>query len=169
MEMHSRQSLYEIHGISAPQRRQKRRRPLARLAIARILAVLKRIKAAIEAELAARHAITELVSTNDHMLRDLGITRSDIEDAVRGSRANVGTDGGPFLLNETGQSYRPCRRSALPISHQKDGLSRSCKECAHGDRWKRARNTSPGRCEGIDKNISTRQMRFARERGGGKL
>jgi uncharacterized protein YjiS (DUF1127 family) len=105
MEMHSRQSLYEIHGISAPRRRQKRRRPLARLAIARILAVLKRIKAAIEAELGARHATTELASMNDHMLRDLGITRSDIADAVRGTRANVGTDGGPFLSNERGQSY----------------------------------------------------------------
>jgi uncharacterized protein YjiS (DUF1127 family) len=106
MELHSRQSLYEIHGISdAPPRRQKRRRPLARLAIARVLAVLKRIKAAIEAELAARYAITELASMNDHMLRDLGITRSDIGDAVRGSRANAGTDGAPFLSNETGQSY----------------------------------------------------------------
>ena len=106
MEMHSRQSLYEIHGISdAPPRRQKRRRPLARLTIARVLAVLKRIKAAIEAELAARYAITELASMNDHMLRDLGITRSDIGDAVRGSRANVGTDGAPFLSNETDQSY----------------------------------------------------------------
>jgi uncharacterized protein YjiS (DUF1127 family) len=105
MEMHSRQSLYEIHGISAPQRRQKRRRLLARLAIARIRAVLKRIKAAIEAELAARHAITELNSMNDHMLRDLGITRSDITDAVRNTRANVGTDSGPFLSNERGQSY----------------------------------------------------------------
>ena len=106
MGMHSRQSLYEIHGISdAPQRRQKRRRPLAGLAIARVLAVLKRIKAAIEAELAARHAITELASMNDHMLRDLGITRSEIGDAVRGSRANVGADDAPFLSYETCQSY----------------------------------------------------------------
>ena len=60
MEMHSRQSLYEIHGISAPPRRQSRRGRIARRAITRLLAVLKRIKAAIEAELAARHAITEL-------------------------------------------------------------------------------------------------------------
>jgi hypothetical protein len=106
MELHSRQSLYEIHGISdAPARRRKRRRPLARLAIARVLAVLKSMKAAIEAELAARYANTELASMNDHMLRDLGITRSDIGDAVRGSRANAGTDGAPFLSNETGQSY----------------------------------------------------------------
>ena len=105
MEMHSRQSLYEIHGISARRRRQKWRRPLGRLAIVRILAVLKRITAAIEAELSARHAITELTSMNDHMLRDLGITRSEIADAVRSTRANVGTDSGPFLSNERGQSY----------------------------------------------------------------
>src|SRR5258708_38161577 len=104
MEMHSPQSIYEIHGITI-QRRRRRSRLIARLAFTRILAFLKRIKMAIEAELAARHAITELASMNDHMLRDLGITRSDIEDAVRRSRANVGTDGGPVLSDETGQSY----------------------------------------------------------------
>ena len=108
MELHSRQSLYEIHGISdAPQRRRKRRRPLARLAIARVLAVLKSMKAAIEAELAARYANTELASMNDHMLRDLGITRSDIGDAVRGSRANVTTTDDPLLSNDS------CRTSPV--------------------------------------------------------
>ena len=55
MEMHSRQSLYEIHGISAPRRRQKRRRPLD-VSHARIFAVLKRIRQRDEAELASpRH------------------------------------------------------------------------------------------------------------------
>ena len=51
MEMHSQRSLYEIHGISAPPRRQSRRGRIARRAITRLLAVLKRMKAAIEAEL----------------------------------------------------------------------------------------------------------------------
>jgi len=106
MELHSRQSLYEIHGISdAPPRRRKRRRPLARLAIARVLAVLKSMKAAIEAELAARYANTELASMNDHMLRDLGITRSEIVNAVRRPRTIVGTDDGPVFSGITGQCY----------------------------------------------------------------
>jgi uncharacterized protein YjiS (DUF1127 family) len=99
MAMHSRRSLHNINGISAPPR------PAARLAIARILAVLKRIKTAIEAELAARHAITELASMNDRMLRDLGIKRSEIESAVRRSPANVGTDDGAVFSNDTGRSY----------------------------------------------------------------
>ena len=44
MEMHSRQSLNEIHGISAPPRRQPRWSSLMRLSIAGVLAVLKGIK-----------------------------------------------------------------------------------------------------------------------------
>jgi hypothetical protein len=62
MEMHSRRSLYEIHGISAPLRRQLRQSPIARLTIAQILITLRRTINAIEATLAARHAITELAS-----------------------------------------------------------------------------------------------------------
>ena len=42
---------------------------------------------------------------NDHMLRDLGITRSEIESTVRRSRANIGMDYGPVLSNDTRQSY----------------------------------------------------------------
>jgi uncharacterized protein YjiS (DUF1127 family) len=83
MEMHSRQSLSEVHDISVLSRRQSRRRLIAGTAIARVLAFLKRMKTAIEAELAARQAITELASMSDYMLRDLGINRSEIEDAVR--------------------------------------------------------------------------------------
>ncbi len=105
MEMHSQRSLYEIHGISAPPRRQSRRGRIARRAITRLLAVLKRMKAAIEAELAARHAIEELARMNDHMLRDLGITRSEIESTVRRSRASVGTDDGPALSTDIGQGH----------------------------------------------------------------
>ena len=104
MEMHSPQSIYEIHGITI-QRRRRRSRLIARLAFTRILAFLKRIKIAIEAELAARHAIAELASMNDRMLRDLGITRSEIENVVRRPQSNVGTDDGPVFSNDTGQSY----------------------------------------------------------------
>jgi uncharacterized protein YjiS (DUF1127 family) len=86
MEMHSRQSLSEIHGISVARRLRSRRPSIARLAMARILAFLKAIGTAIKAELAARRAIAELASMDDHMLRDLGISRSEIESAVRPPR-----------------------------------------------------------------------------------
>ena len=115
MEMHSQRSLYEIHGISAPLRRQSRRGGIARRTITRLLAVLKRMKAAIETELAARRAIGELAGMNDHMLRDLGLTRGEIEGTVRRPRANVGTDVGPALSNDTGQNY-----PALPTINSPD-------------------------------------------------
>ena len=51
MEMHSRLSLSEVHDISVLSRRQSRRRPIAGTAIARVLAFLKRMKTAIEAEI----------------------------------------------------------------------------------------------------------------------
>lgn len=92
MEMHSQRSLYEIHGISAPPRRCSGGGRIARSAINRLLAVLRVIKTTIEAEWAARRAIEELAGMNDHMLRDLGITRGEIESTVRRSRARIGTD-----------------------------------------------------------------------------
>jgi len=109
MEMHSQQALNETHGISAPPRRQPRWGSLTRLSIARILAVLKRITKAIDAELAARHAIIELASMDDRMLRDLGITRGEIESLIRWPRGNVRADDGPVLSSDAGY-HRP----ALP-------------------------------------------------------
>jgi uncharacterized protein YjiS (DUF1127 family) len=119
MEMHSRRSLYEIHGISAPSRRQLRWPPIARLAIAPILIALSRITRAIEARLAARQAITELASLDDRMLRDLGITRSEIESAVRRSRANVATDDGPVLSNDTARAPSDATRLARSPSDRR--------------------------------------------------
>jgi uncharacterized protein YjiS (DUF1127 family) len=60
-----------------------------RLSIARVLAVLKGMTKAVDAELAARHAIVELASMDDRMFRDLGITRGEIENLIRRPRANV--------------------------------------------------------------------------------
>ena len=65
MEMHSRRSLYEIHGIRARSGRRLRRPPIARIAIPQILIALRRMLRAFEAELAARHAIAELASLDD--------------------------------------------------------------------------------------------------------
>jgi hypothetical protein len=47
LEMHSRQSLCEVHGISSGPRRQSRPGRIARRAITRLLAVRKRMKAAM--------------------------------------------------------------------------------------------------------------------------
>jgi uncharacterized protein YjiS (DUF1127 family) len=115
MEMHSRQSLNEIHGISAPPRRQPRWGSLMRLSIAGVLAVLKGIRKAIEAELAARHAIAELASMNDRMLRDLGISRSEIKNLIRRPRGNVRADDGPVPSGDAGY-HRP----ALPMISSPD-------------------------------------------------
>ena len=105
MEMHSQRSLYEIHGISAPPRREPRRGRIVRRAITRLLLFLKNMKTTIEAELAARAAMGELASMNDHMLRDLGITRGEIESTVRRPRASIGTEYESFLPNDGGQGY----------------------------------------------------------------
>ena len=49
----------------------------------RIVKLLARLKRAIETELAVRHAIADLSEMNDYMLRDLGVTRCEIERVVR--------------------------------------------------------------------------------------
>src|SRR5215468_8226549 len=100
MEMHSRQSLYEIHGISDKQRR-RRARLVGRLLIKRIFAFLGKAKRAIAAELAARRAINELAEMDDHMLRDLGLVRGEIVNAVRGPREYAGTDDPLTIFDET--------------------------------------------------------------------
>ena len=133
MEMHSRQSLTEIHSISAPPRRQPRWGSLMRLSIAGVLAVLKRIKEAIDAELAVRHAIVELASMDDRMLRDLGITRGEIGNLIRRPRGNVRADDGPVLASDA--SYH---QPALPSINSPDLSPEGrpaaiCGDCARRD------------------------------------
>ena len=115
MEMHSRQSLKEVHGISVSPRRQPRWRSLARFAAARTLVVLKGIKEAIDAELAARRAIAELLTMDDRMLRDLGITRGEIGTLIRRSRRNLRADDRPIPSSDAGD-HQP----ALPAINSPD-------------------------------------------------
>jgi uncharacterized protein YjiS (DUF1127 family) len=138
MEMHSRQSLNEIHGISAP-RRQPRWRSLMRSIIASVRAVLKALAKAIDAELAARHAIAELASMDDRMLRDLGITRGEIGNLIRPRRENVGADDGPVASSGAG-----CYRPALPTINSPD-LSPEGRPAAIGrDRARRDQSDPEG-------------------------
>ena len=117
MEMHSRQSLYEIHGIS-PERRRRRSRLTARLLIARIVSFLTGVKRAIETELTVRRAMTELAEMDDHMLRDLGIHRGEIEYRLRAQRADVGMEDASVLSNSPAHSQRdlPTVNSPLIVS-----------------------------------------------------
>jgi len=58
----------------------------------RMIKLLERLKRTIETELAIRRAVAELSELNDHMLRDLGITRGDIETVVRQPGVRAGMD-----------------------------------------------------------------------------
>jgi uncharacterized protein YjiS (DUF1127 family) len=87
MEMHSQASLYQIHGIVT--RRRSPSRPIARRLVKQILAFSAIVTRAIKAELAARRATAELAELDDHMLRDLGILRSEIASVVRRPRTHV--------------------------------------------------------------------------------
>ena len=71
------------------------------LVFIRIAKLLARLKQAIETELAVRHATAELSDMSDYMLRDLGITRGDIERVVRRPCAWTGRDEGPGKTMES--------------------------------------------------------------------
>lgn len=77
MDMHTAQSLREIHGI-AVERPRAQRRIWQRLTDA----LLNRI-AAIRAE---RHTINQLEKLDDRILEDIGVRRSEIRAVARGSR-----------------------------------------------------------------------------------
>jgi hypothetical protein len=68
----------------------------------------------INAELAARRAIAELLTMDDRMLRDLGITRGEIGNLIRRPRGNLRGDDG--LLSSDAGSHRP----ALPTISSPD-------------------------------------------------
>ena len=78
METHSRPSLYENQGIAAPEDAL-----LRSLWTKRSFAQLRRLISALSRELEVRRAAWELSALDDRMLRDIGISRSDIQRMVR--------------------------------------------------------------------------------------
>lgn len=78
MEMHSQWSLFEIHGINASEEGR-----LGLLGSKGRFALLTRLKMWFRAGVQARRAVRELASLDDRMLRDIGISRCDIQRVVR--------------------------------------------------------------------------------------
>jgi uncharacterized protein YjiS (DUF1127 family) len=76
--MQSRRSLYAFYGISVP----AARRPGPGWP-ERIGEALSRLGSALKAELRARRAAAELATMDDRTLRDIGISRSEIDYVVR--------------------------------------------------------------------------------------
>jgi uncharacterized protein YjiS (DUF1127 family) len=78
MEMHSQWSLFEIHGISASEEAR-----LWLLGSKGRFVLLTRLKSWFKAGVQARRAARELASLDDRMLRDIGVSRADIQRVVR--------------------------------------------------------------------------------------
>jgi len=106
MEMHSRDSLYHTHGINT-ERQQPRPRRWAWALIGWIRRFFVEFKQAIETEFAVRQAIIELSDMDNHMLRDLGITRTEIESAVRRPSARIGTEEALVISSDESSSIVP--------------------------------------------------------------
>ena len=89
MEMHTRQSLFEVHGISiingvpvVPRRRSSHwSRKILRWLALKVVSLTWEIR--------ARRAVRELASMNDYTLRDIGISRSHIDYVVRHGRRDL--------------------------------------------------------------------------------
>ena len=98
MNMRTRQPLYETHSISV-MRARLRRRSTRRFGLAQFVTFLRAAVVAIRTELAARRAMAQLASMNDHQLRDIGISRCEIESAVRTGRTATKALRGTLLID----------------------------------------------------------------------
>ena len=112
MEMHSKASLYEIHGIVV--RRRGRSRPIVRRLVARILAFVTMVKRAIEAELAARRAAAELAELDDACSAISGCPEARSKTGCAG----LGSSGGalpPFTtpVESTISSSKVCLKTIV--------------------------------------------------------
>jgi uncharacterized protein YjiS (DUF1127 family) len=104
-----------------------------RLGVARVLAVLKGIMKAIDAELARRRAIIELTSMDDRMLRDLGITRYEIKSLIRRPREDVRADDGPVLSSDDDQLLPALPTISSPGLSSEGQPAAICNDCARRD------------------------------------
>ena len=87
------------------------------LLIMKVIQLIARLKHMIETELATRQAIAELSEMSDHMLRDLGISRSEIQSVVRQPGIRVGTDEGLLAPGDERASIVP---KAIPPEHARE-------------------------------------------------
>jgi uncharacterized protein YjiS (DUF1127 family) len=90
MEMHTSSSLYATHGLIVQSRTRTRLRWVRSL-----LAMCARKQLAFRRELKIRRAIVSLEQLDDHLLKDIGITRGEIEYAVRQSQSQPGAEDAP--------------------------------------------------------------------------
>ena|SRR5215475_3545391 len=84
MAMHSTQFFRRTEGIKTQVRVQSRW-------LMRLFAALAKARSAVQSELRARRDAAELASMDDRMLRDIGISRSEINSMVR--RPDAGARG----------------------------------------------------------------------------
>jgi uncharacterized protein YjiS (DUF1127 family) len=82
MEMHTPESLHATHGIVVQPRPRGRSSSIKLL-----LAMCFRMRLVLRREREIRRAAAELESLSEHMLNDIGITRTDIKHVVRRSRS----------------------------------------------------------------------------------
>ena len=76
MVMHATQFFRRTQGINDEARLQSRW-------LMRLFAALAKARLAVQSELRARRGAAELASMDDRMLRDIGISRSEIDSLVR--------------------------------------------------------------------------------------